>query len=87
MSNYYNCNFNVDDFIIGVNPEDKYSYLKIFKIKEIKSHDEYGREIVDSIVLEYRRESHPYIDICNIEISNGVKTIHRDYKKISTEWV
>lgn len=83
MNEFYNCNFKRGDIIIGINPQDKFSYLKIFIIKDIHSHDEYGREIVDHVKVDSRRENDISTDINNYEI--GIRFLNRDYRKINIE--
>ena len=43
MNEFYNCNFKRDDIIIGINPENKFSYLKIFRIKDFVTHEEFDK--------------------------------------------
>ena len=63
MSEYYNCNFKIDDIIIGVNPNNKYSYLKPFRIKDFITKEEYGRIMVTDAILEHVTRDEIYTDI------------------------
>ena len=53
MSEYYNCNFKINDIIMGVNPDNKFTYLKLFRIKHFVTKEEYGRVMVTNAVIEY----------------------------------
>lgn len=83
MMKYYNCRFNVGDIVIGINPKYKRSYLNVFMITNIDSHDEYGREFADTIKMDYRRDNDICTDINTHEVD--VKTLNRDYRKINIE--
>lgn len=85
MSEFYNCNFKVGDIIIGVNPESKSCYLKIFKIKDFATHDDFGRKIVDFAIVEHTTEHNLCTDIHTTKI--GVKILNSNFKRIVVEEV
>ena len=83
MSEFYNCNFKRDDIIIGINPENKFSYLKIFRIKDFITHDEYGRTIVTFAIVEWTTEDNIFKDI---HIDNfSVKYLNKNFKRLILE--
>ena len=80
MNEFYNCNFKRDDIIIGINPENKFSYLKIFRIKDFVTHEEYGRTIVD-----YVTENEICTDLHTTDI--GVSFLNKNFRRINVEEV
>ena len=85
MSEYYNCNFKVNDIIIGINPDNKYTYLKIFRIKDFKVYEEYGRKIVDYATLEHVDRNDVYVDIHTDEVV--VRFLNNNFKRLMLEEV
>lgn len=86
MSEFHNCNFKVGDIIIGINPRNKFSYLRVFIIKDFETHDDYGREVVDYVRVDYVTDNEICTDIhSNYEI--GVSFLNRDFRRIVIEEV
>ena len=85
MSEFYNCNFKRDDIIIGINPNDKFSYLRIFRIVDFVTHDYYGHTIVDAATVHYVTRDEIYTDLHTYDV--GVSFLNRDYKRINVEEV
>jgi hypothetical protein len=53
MQEFDNCNFKEGDIIIGVNPDNRSSFLTIAKIKKFNTHEDMNRTIVDSAMLQF----------------------------------
>lgn len=85
MSEYYNCNYKVNDIIIGINPDNKYSYLRIFRIKDLKTREEYGRTIVDYAIIERITRDDVYVDINEDDVV--VNFLNNNFKRLVLEEV
>lgn len=85
MNEFYNCNFKRDDIIIGINPENKFSYLKIFRIKDFVTHEEYGRTIVTFAIVDYVTENEICTDLHTTDI--GVSFLNKNFRRINVEEV
>ena len=83
MNEFYNCNFKRDDIIIGINHNDKFSYLRIFRIVDFVTHDNYGLTIVDAATVHHITRNEIYTDLHKYDI--GVSFLNRDYKRINVE--
>ena len=83
MSEYYNCNYKVNDVIIGINPTNKFSYLQIFRIKDFIVHDYYGHKIVDYVKIEYVSRNDMYVDIHETEVA--VSFLNNNFKRLILE--
>lgn len=85
MSEFYNCNFKCNDIIIGINPENKFSYLKIFRIKDFVTHKDFGRVMVDFAIVDYTSESEICVDLHTTDI--GVSFLNKNFRRIKVEEV
>lgn len=85
MSEYYNCNFKINDIIIGVNPDNKFSYLKLFRIKSFITKEEYGRIMITDAILEHVTRDEIYTDFH--EDSIVVSFLNNNFKRLVLEEV
>ena len=81
MSEFYNCNFKVGDIIIGIEPNQPFTFLKIFRIIGFSTHEEYGRTLVDFAEVEYPTDDG--VDTTDI----GVSALNHYYRRIVVEEV
>ena len=85
MNEFYNCNFKCDDIIIGINPNDKFSYLRIFRIVDFVTHDNYGHTIVDAVTVHYITRDEIYTDLHQYDID--VSFLNKNFRRIKIEEV
>lgn len=85
MSEFYNCNFKRDDIIIGINPEDKFSYLKIFRIKDFITHEDLGRTMVTFAIVDNVTVGEICTDLHTNDI--GVSFLNNNFRRIKIEEV
>ena len=85
MNEFYNCNFKCDDIIIGINPENRFSYLRLFRIKRFITKEEYGRIIVTDAILEHVTRDEIYTDFH--EDSVVVSFLNNNFKRLALEEV
>ena len=85
MNEYYNCNFKINDIIIGVNPDNKFTYLKLFRIKRFITKEEYGRIMVTDAILEHVTRDEMYVDIHEDDVV--VSFLNNNFKRLVLEEV
>ena len=83
MSEYYNCNFKIDDIIIGINPDNKFTYLKLFRIKRFITEEEYGRIMVRDVILEHVTRDEIYTDVHEENVV--VRFLNKNFKRLVLE--
>lgn len=72
----YDMNYKIGDIVIGVNSEDEFSYLRLFKLKDIIDRENYGT----IMILEYMCHRDSYHDCNNIYYS--VLNFNKYFKKV-----
>lgn len=85
MNEFYNCNFKRDDIIIGINPNNKFSYLRIFRIVDFVTHDNNCHTIVDAVTVHYIIRNDIYTDLHQYDIN--VSFLNKNFRRIKIEEV
>lgn len=85
MSEFDNCNFKRDDIIIGINPENKFSYLRIFRIVDFVTHEDLGRNMISFAIVEYINESEGCSELHTININ--INILNKNFRRINIEEV